>query len=95
MPFFRFNKNIRREGPRVEFNAEALARAVFNSFRRLVSDLPSITKFAEGGFNRILQATFDDGYSVIARIPYNTTVILLPLSCADAKLSGLIFLFCR
>lgn len=31
-------------------------------------------KLAEGGFNRVLQATFDDGYAVIARLPYSSTV---------------------
>lgn len=45
-----------------------------NEVRRPVSDLPSITKLAEGAFHRVLQATFGDGYSVIARIPYNVTV---------------------
>lgn len=83
--FIRFNKIIRREERHVEFNAEILARAECNSFRRPVSDLPSVTKFTEGDFNRILQATFDYRYSVIARIPYNATVILLPVSCANAK----------
>lgn len=38
------------------------------------SNLVSITKLAKGGFNRVLQATFDDGYSVIARLPYPRTV---------------------
>jgi aminoglycoside phosphotransferase (APT) family kinase protein len=34
----------------------------------------SITKLAEGGFNRVLQITFYDGYAVLARLPYKTTV---------------------
>ena len=34
----------------------------------------SITKLAEGGFNRVLQITFNDGYEVLARLPYKTTV---------------------
>jgi hypothetical protein len=47
---------------------------VCRSVSRPVGSLASITKLAEGGFNRVLQATFDEGYTVIARLPYNTTV---------------------
>jgi hypothetical protein len=34
----------------------------------------SISKPAEGGFNRILQVRFKDNYVVIARLPYQSTV---------------------
>jgi aminoglycoside phosphotransferase (APT) family kinase protein len=34
----------------------------------------SLAKLAEGGFNRVLPATFDDGYAVTARLLYSTTV---------------------
>lgn len=44
------------------------------SVNRTIGSLISITKLAEGGFNRVLQATFDDGYAVIARLPYRRTV---------------------
>lgn len=44
------------------------------SVNRPIDRLTSISKLAEGGFNRPLQATFDDGYAVIARLPYSTTV---------------------
>ncbi len=37
---------------------------------RPVADLASITKLAEGGLNRVLQATFNDGYTVLARLPF-------------------------
>ena len=30
-------------------------------------------KLAEGGFNRVLQATFTDGHAVLARLPFRTT----------------------
>lgn len=36
--------------------------------------MASITKLAEGGFNRVLKITFNDGYAVLARLPYKTTV---------------------
>lgn len=44
MPFIRFNKIIRREERHVEFNAEILARAECKSFRRPVSDIPSVVE---------------------------------------------------
>ena len=51
----------------------ALASVICTSIRRPVAELASITKLAEGGFNRILQATFNDQQKVLARIPFRTT----------------------
>lgn len=53
---------------------DALARAACDSVGRHLNDLASIAKLAEGGFNRILQVTFNDGYAVLARLHYKTTV---------------------
>jgi hypothetical protein len=39
--------------------------------KRDQSDLRSIDKFAEGGFNRIIKATFKDGLKVLARLPFH------------------------
>ncbi|KAL1851184.1 hypothetical protein Plec18170_006508 [Paecilomyces lecythidis] len=69
-----FNENLRLAERRVPFDVDALAKVVCSSIDRPLSSLISITKLAEGGFNRILQGTFDDGYQVLARIPYHTTV---------------------
>ncbi|KAJ9374479.1 hypothetical protein DTO282F9_1375 [Paecilomyces variotii] len=71
---FLFNEELRRTERRVQFDVDALATAICRSVSRPVSDLASIVKLAEGGFNRVLQATFNDDYAVIARIPYHTTV---------------------
>jgi hypothetical protein len=38
------------------------------------SDIVSFYKMAEGGFNRLFQATFTDGKHVIVRLPYPSTV---------------------
>lgn len=48
--------------------------AVCRSENRPVSDLSSLSKLAEGGYNRVLQTTFKDGYTVLIKIPYTTTV---------------------
>ncbi|KAJ6136808.1 hypothetical protein N7497_012361 [Penicillium chrysogenum] len=71
---FLFNEELRRTERRIQFDVDALARAVCHSVGRHVSGVASITKLAEGGFNRVLQVTFDDGYAVLARLPYKTTV---------------------
>lgn len=54
---------------------DVLVRATCDSVNRHPNGVASITKLAEGGFNRILQVTFNDGYAVLARIPYKTTVL--------------------
>jgi aminoglycoside phosphotransferase (APT) family kinase protein len=72
--FPRFTEELRRPERRLQFDVDALAQTVCRSVGRPVESLASITKLAEGGFNRVLQATFDDGYEVIARLPYRTTV---------------------
>lgn len=44
----------------------------------------------KGGFNRVLQATFKDGYSVLARIPYNSTVPRGVVVASEAATLGLL-----
>ncbi|RLL95011.1 hypothetical protein CFD26_101573 [Aspergillus turcosus] len=70
----RFNEEIRQTERRVQFNVNALVRALCSATKRPVSDLACLSKLAEGGFNRVLQATFNDGYEVIVRLPYRLTV---------------------
>jgi len=70
----RFNEELRRAERRIEFDVIALARTVCHSVDRRLNSVASITKLAEGGFNRVLQITFDDGYAALARIPYSSTV---------------------
>lgn len=53
---------------------DALARAACHSVSRHLDGVASITKLAEGGFNRVLQVTFNNGYAVLARLPYKITV---------------------
>ena len=53
---------------------DALARAACHSVGRHVNDVASISKLAEGSFNRVLQVAFNDGHVILARLPYKTTV---------------------
>lgn len=70
---YRFNEGLRRAERRLNYNVDALAATICRSVSRPVTDLASITKFAEGGFNRVLQAIFTDGHTVLARLPFRTT----------------------
>ncbi|KGO64142.1 Aminoglycoside phosphotransferase [Penicillium italicum] len=71
---FLFNEELRRAERHIQFDVHALAREACHSVGRHINGVTSITKLAEGGFNRVLQVTFDDGYAVLARLPYKTTV---------------------
>ncbi|SLM34164.1 phosphotransferase family protein [Lasallia pustulata] len=70
---FLFNEELRRAERRLEFDVDALAAAICRSLSRPVTDLASITKLAEGGFNRVLQVSFTDGHTVLARLPFRIT----------------------
>ncbi|CEO60224.1 hypothetical protein PMG11_04862 [Penicillium brasilianum] len=71
---FLFNEELRRAERRIQFDIDALARVACHSVGRHLNGVASITKLAEPGFNRVLQITFDDGYAILARLPYKTTV---------------------
>ncbi|KZF26474.1 kinase-like protein [Xylona heveae TC161] len=67
---FLFNEDLRLRERYVEFNPDALLR---EAEKHLGSDhgrAARITKYAEGGFNRVFLLTMDDGYEVIVKIPY-------------------------
>jgi hypothetical protein len=55
------------------FNVQELKKAAASCIDRPESDVKSIRKLAEGGFNRILEICMRDGTSVIARLPYHST----------------------
>lgn len=68
----RFNEQLRRSERHLRFDVNALITTICRSVNRPVTDFSSLTRFAEGGFNRVLQATFKDGYAILARIPFRT-----------------------
>ncbi|KAI2715303.1 hypothetical protein CBS147332_4957 [Penicillium roqueforti] len=71
---FLFNEKLRHAERCIQFDVDALVRAACHSVGRRLDGVASITKLAEGGFNRVLQLTFNDGYAVLARLPYKTTI---------------------
>ncbi|OJD21352.1 hypothetical protein ACJ73_07308 [Blastomyces percursus] len=74
LPVARFNEELRRTERRLRFDVDALANAICLSVNRPLTDLAAIAKLTEGGFNRVLQAIFNDDYTIIARLPYRITV---------------------
>ncbi|WEW57594.1 hypothetical protein PRK78_003061 [Emydomyces testavorans] len=65
---FLYNEKLRLRERHVEFNIAALKSAVEKHVRR--GKVKDIVKISEGGFNRILLATMEDGFRSIVKIPY-------------------------
>ncbi|EFQ99303.1 serine/threonine protein kinase [Nannizzia gypsea CBS 118893] len=63
-----YNEHLRLAERYVEFNVNALKDAAARAVGR--DSTASITKLAEGGFNRVFLLTMNDGFEVIVKIPY-------------------------
>jgi hypothetical protein len=59
---------------RMPFNVSELKRIAAKALNKPVEDVKMFRKIAEGGFNRILEVTMNDGASILARLPYPLTV---------------------
>jgi hypothetical protein len=70
----RYNESLRLSERRLIFNVNELTKAAADSVNKPESDVKSIQKLAEGGFNRIFEITMTDGTSVLARMPYPSTL---------------------
>ncbi|GKZ93380.1 hypothetical protein AnigIFM59636_006451 [Aspergillus niger] len=68
-----YNENVRLAERRGKFNIDALKSAAAQSLQRCDTDIKSVTKLAEGGFNRVLQVAMLDDTQVLARLPYPST----------------------
>ncbi|KAL8972520.1 MAG: hypothetical protein Q9197_002745 [Variospora fuerteventurae] len=58
----------------LKFNPEALKAVAASSIGRSQVDVISISKLAEGGFNRTFTIAMQDGLELIARLPYPITI---------------------
>ncbi|KAL4892301.1 serine/threonine protein kinase [Aspergillus ambiguus] len=65
---FLFNEKARLRERYVRFNASALENAVANYIGH--GSVKNLVKIREGGFNRVLLATTEDGFRAIVKIPY-------------------------
>ena len=59
---------------RMPFNVSELKKVAAKALNRPVEDVKMLRKIAEGGFNHILEVTMNDGASILARLPYPSTV---------------------
>ncbi|KAF9076022.1 kinase-like domain-containing protein [Rhodocollybia butyracea] len=77
-----YNDVLRHEERRLTFNVDELCRLAAESINQSPPDVVSISKLAEGGFNRTFIIALRDGAQKVARIPYPMTV---PKYCAVAS----------
>ncbi|KAI1671097.1 Phosphotransferase enzyme family protein [Pyrenophora tritici-repentis] len=68
-----YNEHVRLAERRLSFNVDELKKAAASSINKSESDVKSIQKLAEGGFNRVFEIGMIDGTSVLARLPYPFT----------------------
>ncbi|KAF7290352.1 APH domain-containing protein [Mycena chlorophos] len=69
-----YNDALRHKERRVTFDVDGLCRLAAESLKQSLSDVLSISKLAEGGFNRTFLVALRDGRQVVARIPYPIAV---------------------
>lgn len=70
----RYNEQRRLTERRLPFNVGELKRAAARAIHKPESDVQSLHKLAEGGFNRIFEIVMADETSVLARLPYPSTL---------------------
>ncbi|GLB07217.1 phosphotransferase enzyme [Aspergillus tubingensis] len=69
-----FKEHLRLSEHFLKFHVLALQDIVSSASGHSISELQSFTKLSEGGYNRVFEATFNDGKCVLARLPYPSTV---------------------
>lgn len=67
------NNKLRHAERKHVFNDQALLRLAAQSVGRDPSDVETMVKIGEGGFNRIFLIAMYDGFQMIARVPYPIT----------------------
>jgi aminoglycoside phosphotransferase (APT) family kinase protein len=70
----RYNERRRLAERSLHFNVEELKKAAAESVNKHPSEVKTLRKLAEGGFNRVFEIGMKDGSSVLARLPYLSTV---------------------
>ncbi|KAJ5575573.1 serine/threonine protein kinase [Penicillium sp. DV-2018c] len=65
---FLYNEELRLRERHVRFDVTALENAISKHVGH--GNVKSIVKLSEGGFNRVLLATMEDGFKAIVKIPY-------------------------
>lgn len=71
---FLYNERLRLEERYVKFEPEAMKTVLENETNLSRGRLTHLYKLAEGGFNRVFSAVFEDESHLIVKIPYPLTV---------------------
>jgi hypothetical protein len=69
-----YNESLRLAERRLEFDVDELKRVAADAVNRPISDIQNFIKLAEGGFNRVFEVSLKDGKSILARLPYPSTM---------------------
>lgn len=69
-----WNEPRRLAERRLAFNVDELINAAAKAVDKPPSDVKSLCKLAEGGFNRVFDISMKDGSSILARLPYPSTL---------------------
>jgi len=72
--FCSYNEPCRLAERRLAFNVDELLKAAAKSVNKPISDIKGFRKVAEGGFNRVFDISMKDGSSILARLPYPSTL---------------------
>jgi aminoglycoside phosphotransferase (APT) family kinase protein len=67
---FSYNDALRHKERKLAFDVDGLRRLAAESVNQNLTDVVSISKLAEGGFNRTFVIALRDGQQVVARVPY-------------------------
>ncbi|KAI0631483.1 kinase-like domain-containing protein [Trametes polyzona] len=68
-----YNDALRHKERKLVFNVDGLRRLAAESIDQNPADVVSLSKLAEGAFNRTFAVSFRNGKRVIARVPYPVT----------------------
>jgi hypothetical protein len=70
----RYNEALRRKEWTLALSTDELRRLTAPSVEQDLADVVSMSRLAEGGFNRTFVITLRDGQQVVAHVPYPMTV---------------------
>ncbi|KAF4566301.1 hypothetical protein EYR36_011718 [Pleurotus pulmonarius] len=68
-----YNDALRHKERKATFDVDGLCRLAAESVNQSLTDVVSLSKLAEGGFNRTFVVTLRDSRQVVARVPYPVT----------------------
>ena len=70
---FSYNEALRLKERKVTFDVDGLCRLAAESVNQNLTDVLSLSKLAEGGFNRTFVISLRDGRQMVARVPFPVT----------------------